>query len=518
MDNLPILLSTKVQNQNVIQSYCSRAKALGVRRGISLRLAQAMAPGAFTAEFNPRYDTTALYRFAFWAATHLSPLVSLDQELVRAWGKNNFQTLSPLNFGIVVDLTGSEKLHGDDEQIFNKVADFLRPHQLSARMAIAPTIGAAWGLARFGTTPATAPANTLNTALAPLPIAALRVETQTVKALGELGIYSIGMLRELPKRTLLSRFGVQLLKRLDQASGAIEEYFFALNLPPAHFTERNFDPPLGNRKAIEITLNQLVLSLNSKLTKQGRQASRFLFRLSGRTPDGRRLVTAHELSLHFASSRPRHLSQILATFTDGVTFPGMVETITLSAASTEPIRRTQEILIGEESQASFAREIGELLNSLALRLGASQLSQATLVATHLPEESFAYKTAHSSTIEATNLAPASIPVRDISERGITEHGERPSYLLAKPEEIVVIALLPDRPPSWFRWRGGEHRVVQSSGPERLCGEWWSRPVQEPTAQKQSVQRDYFRVQDDAGRWLWVFRNRLNRWFVHGLWI
>jgi hypothetical protein len=32
-------------------------------------------------------------------------------------------------------------------------------------------------------------------------------------------------------------------------------------------------------------------------------------------------------------------------------------------------------------------------------------------------------------------------------------------------------------------------------------------------------RDYYRVQDEAGLWLWVFR-RLDtgRWFVHGLWV
>ncbi len=88
--------------------------------------------------------------------------------------------------------------------------------------------------------------------------------------------------------------------------------------------------------------------------------------------------------------------------------------------------------------------------------------------------------------------------------------DRPSLLLERPEPVEVIAMSPECPPSCFRWRGLEQRVTVSAGPERLAMEWWrgSSPAS----------RDYFKVQDEHGRWLWIYRIvESGRWFVHGLW-
>jgi protein ImuB len=86
---------------------------------------------------------------------------------------------------------------------------------------------------------------------------------------------------------------------------------------------------------------------------------------------------------------------------------------------------------------------------------------------------------------------------------------RPSLLLERPEPAEAIAVTPDGPP-WVLRRGGRERtIVRAIGPERIAGEWWR--FREPT-------RDYFKVQDDTGRWLWVYREvQTNRWFIHGEW-
>ena len=40
--------------------------------------------------------------------------------------------------------------------------------------------------------------------------------------------------------------------------------------------------------------------------------------------------------------------------------------------------------------------------------------------------------------------------------------------------------------------------------------WWT--------DEESAARDYFRVQDAGGRWLWLFRSsNSGDWFVHGEW-
>ena len=56
-------------------------------------------------------------------------------------------------------------------------------------------------------------------------------------------------------------------------------------------------------------------------------------------------------------------------------------------------------------------------------------------------------------------------------------GRGPSRLLAQPEPIETVALLPDHPPVSFTWRGVRRRVKRADGPERVFGEWWKRDAE-----------------------------------------
>ncbi len=94
---------------------------------------------------------------------------------------------------------------------------------------------------------------------------------------------------------------------------------------------------------------------------------------------------------------------------------------------------------------------------------------------------------------------------------------RPVRLFADPERIDdVWAVIPDGPPARFRWRSRTHSVARAEGPERIAMEWWRIGGAHLT-------RDYFRVEDDAGLRLWLYRDGLYgqeaqrpSWFVHGL--
>ncbi len=91
---------------------------------------------------------------------------------------------------------------------------------------------------------------------------------------------------------------------------------------------------------------------------------------------------------------------------------------------------------------------------------------------------------------------------------------RPLVLLPRAEAAQdVLALAPDGPPHRFRWRRIEHRVARAEGPERIASEWWLR---------QGEPRDYYRIECEAGRRLWLYRDgpyrgdRPAAWFVHGI--
>ena len=98
----------------------------------------------------------------------------------------------------------------------------------------------------------------------------------------------------------------------------------------------------------------------------------------------------------------------------------------------------------------------------------------------------------------------------------TPTAARPLLLLPHPEAADVIALIPEGPPRQFRWRGVVHQVAEAQGPERLAPEWWRRTAE--------ATRDYYVVEDTAGRRFWLYRAGLYgrddptppQWFVHGV--
>ena len=94
---------------------------------------------------------------------------------------------------------------------------------------------------------------------------------------------------------------------------------------------------------------------------------------------------------------------------------------------------------------------------------------------------------------------------------------RPLKLLDRPEPIAVLYASPDGIPQRFRWRGAVHEVMRVEGPERIAPEWWR---ERSTARL----RDYYRIEDAAGRRYWIYRLGLvgdgrggvPEWFLQGL--
>ena len=88
---------------------------------------------------------------------------------------------------------------------------------------------------------------------------------------------------------------------------------------------------------------------------------------------------------------------------------------------------------------------------------------------------------------------------------------RPLHLLPTPAEVRVTVNPYDdqfgRPMQFVAAAGRVHRLAHVVGPERIGGRWWDG---------HGKTRDYFDVEDDAGRRFWLFRvNETRRWFLHG---
>ena len=124
---------------------------------------------------------------------------------------------------LFLDMTGGTHLFGGEHAFLEKLNNWLTKLGFSIRLALANTPGAAWAIAHYGATGTIAQQNELNSVLATLPIAALRLPAETVTKLKRLGINCIQDLINLPRQALVRRFGIQVATRIDQALGAVNE-------------------------------------------------------------------------------------------------------------------------------------------------------------------------------------------------------------------------------------------------------------------------------------------------------
>ena len=180
-----------------------------------------------------------------------------------------------------------------------------------------------------------------------------------------------------------------------------------------------------------------------------------------------------------------------------------IDAITLAAEDITPLQ-TSQIGFDGHAEAIATEEFACLLDTLGNRLGADRIWRLTPHASHQPERRERRSTPTIAFVTGWANGPT-----------IT----RPIRLLQRPEPIEVTAMLPDHPPTRFRWRRVMHQVRSATGPERIAGAWWHK--QDPSA-KFNHTRDYYRVEDEEGGRFWIFRTGQHgddgppTWYLHGL--
>ncbi len=152
---------------------------------------------------DPAADAEALERLALWMLQRFAPIVAADPP-----------------DGIIIDSTGADHLHGGEAALLATLVDKLAGVGLCARAAIADTWGAAHALARFRAQPDyISERGNAGADVSRLPIIALRLAPDLVHGLRVLGFDRVGDLLAQPRAPLALRFGPELGRRLDQATG-----------------------------------------------------------------------------------------------------------------------------------------------------------------------------------------------------------------------------------------------------------------------------------------------------------
>ena len=445
--------------------------------------ARAMIPSLAVADDDPPADAALLDGIADWAERY-TPLVARDGD------------------GLLLDITGCAHLFGGEEALLADCLARLLAQGFLARAAIADTPGAASALARFAGNDAT-PQGATATALASLPVAALRLDPETAAALARVGLKRIGQIADAPRAPLAARFGPLLLRRLDQALGREEEAIDPRRPPPVFIAERRFAEPIAREEDVGAALTSLAATLSASLERHGegaRQLEYALFRVDGAVT---RIAVGAIRPLRSPKLILALFREKFAAFGDDLDAGFGFDMARLSALVTAPADAAQTDLVGNDDPAA---DVAGLVDRIGARLGEDHVTAIVEHATHIPER-------------AESLVPqifgreAALGGRPHAAGPPPDGAPRPLRLLAHPEPIVATAEIPDGPPAQFRWRRALYRVIRAEGPERIAAEWWNGDG--PT-------RDYFRVEDEAGRRFWLYRDglfsetALPQWYVHGL--
>jgi protein ImuB len=500
----PVVLTVEGTHGPIIHAVTAAAAERGARAGARLTDARALDPALVPLPADPDGDAALLQRLARWAG-RWSPLVEVDGD-----------------DALRLDVTGVAHLFGGERGLVADVQARFAALGLTIRMAIAPTAAAAWALARFssplrgegdsaqqsgvrghsvdrlGRTPSPYPLpageRDLMEQLAPLPVAALRLPPDAVRTLERLGLKTIEALAGIERRALARRFreADNPVDALDRALGRRPEPLTAAPADPPPRATLRLEEPATHPEAAAQALERLIPDLVRQLQQRHLGARRLS--LTGYRVDGS--VGQASVATSIASRDPRHLARLLADKAASLDPEFGFDAFALTADWAEQLGAAQDSLVEEPSGTS---DVARLVDRLTVKLGPRRVRRPQPYESHLPERASGWISA---------LARAE-PVEAAANR--------PQRLLDRPEAIDVIYATPEGMPRRFVWRRAVHDIARVAGPERIAPEWWRQP-------SSARLRDYYQVEDMAGRRYWIYREGVigdgrggaPYWFIHGL--
>jgi protein ImuB len=489
----PSIVVAKQNNALQISALDDAAANLGLDIGLPLANARAICPQLQVFDADEAADINALNAIAEWC-DRFTPLVAMD---------------SP--HGLFLDITGCVHLFGGEAAMLRLLCDTLTAQGFAVSAAIAGTAVCARTMTRH-THGRIVRAGEEADAVKPLPVSALGADAAITIGLRRAGLKTIGDVTLRARHEITARFGAGFTALLEQALGQSDAPISPRKPLPDYIVEKRFAEPVATDGVVSATLSRLAGMLIAAMTQQGKGARRLearFFRTDGAVRtimvDTGQPVTRPEVIDRLFRERLGALSDPLD--------PGFgFDLIRLSASRTEIVVQQQRDL---DANVHDNDELAALIDRIAARIGGRR------VVVHLPQDTHIPERAVLAAPAQHHLAAAASAVWPARAEG--EPPLRPIRLFERPEQIKVIAQVPDGPPARFVWRRATHAVVRAEGPERVAMEWWR-------AQGEMLTRDYFRVEDEAGLRFWLYRDGLYdreieqkegravqpNWFMHGL--
>ncbi len=517
-------------------------------------------------------DRAALEQLAF-SCESLSPYLGLEVAAPlnssTEWNARVTPSAQPPEpESLLLEVSSVAHLCGGESGLWAIVQRHFGQRGYCVQAAIADTIGAAWAAAHWiarklplgkSFCPATdavlmphAP-GIIPSSLSLLPVAALRLIAGTLDLLQQLGIERIEQLRQIPRGDLRTRFGDEMIHRLDQLAGTLAEVIPWLSQPVDFYAQQFLDFPTTDRATIDVILSRLVGEICRQMQTHRRGAATWNVRLY--SPESAPLQM--DIQLFQPTSTPREVLPLIQMQLEqqGIAEacrgrrnrPKVRQEFSAEAFSVHhiSIRIPQSMVLIDRQRLLFddsprldTRALACLINGLSTRLGADKVVVARLQPEAQAELAFRFEPLVGAGACRPTEKEAKTPTRQRkpSEPPVDRNGlsngnpPRPSAMIASPlqrplrlfspVEIAVRqtcsrqassadlpATCPQSPPIQLTWERETFRITRAWGAERIETGWWRGPT---------VRRDYWRVELADGRWLWIFYDlAVRKWYVHG---
>lgn len=476
------------------------ALALGIASGMMLADARARVPDLAVSQHDPAADLDLLEWLAD-GCDRYTPMVAPQPP-----------------DGLILDITGCAHIWGNEDSLLGDLAARLTQAGFTFRLALGETPDKARALSRYGgdimragrqfRLPGVQEARSGYVLdILALSNLALELDEESEIALRRAGLYTLGDLSARPRGPLAARFGEAMVAKLARVLGEEDIRIVPRRALPALRVMRRFAEPVARTDHVLTALADLAAEAEERLRERGEGGRCFVARLFRSDGDVRRLAIETGAPARDPVLLMRLFRERIEALADPLD-PGFgYDAIRLDVPAAEPLGEAQP---GLEGGADKGAVLAGLADRLATRLGSSRVRRFIAGDTHIPE------------LAALSLpAIGAVPGNNWLEPEAGEPPLRPLHLFDPPQPVEVIAGISDGPPLSFTWRRQTHRIHLAEGPERIAPEWWRRSSGHISG-KGGPTRDYFRVEDEAGRRFWLFRRGLYGaegapdWYLHGV--
>ncbi|MCX7891790.1 MAG: DNA polymerase Y family protein, partial [Burkholderiales bacterium] len=335
-----------VADTRAIVACDGRARHRGVRPGMALAAARALARDLDVRERDPAAETEALLGLAGWAG-RFTPSVALE-----------------LPDALLLEIGGSLRILGAAARIAAAARAGAAAMGFTALAACAPTArGASW-LARAGVEALIESPAALAGRIAALPLAVTGCDAATREALAAIGARAVGDLLALPRDGLARRFGQGLLDAIDRALGRLPDPRGFHVPPPAFRATLDLAAEVTQAGALVFAAHRLLVQMEGYLVARSGGVRRFVLALAHR--EGRASEIA--VGLVAPGRDAAHLTHLLRERLASFPLPEPVRSLTLAADGIVPVAGESLALFADATRG--AEDWPRLVERLRARLGA----------------------------------------------------------------------------------------------------------------------------------------------------